>query len=163
MRTLVYKRTHNGDPDERGTFGVNDCMGSVRGWEFEAVIGVGGTGDEPREHGIAEKINWIGIGPHKTPGSPRGPLVTFDHYVYFGETGPALADQAPNLARHIYDMNVRTLMNFTPAEQGEVDAILALAHDEPPSPALSNSAAGAEAQCRVSATTVRRKREPCSC
>ena len=42
MRTLIYKRTHPGDPDEKGRFGICDCMGRVRAWDFEAVIGVGG-------------------------------------------------------------------------------------------------------------------------
>jgi hypothetical protein len=42
MNTLVYKRTHTGDPDESGIFGIHDCMGQVRGWNFGAVIGVGG-------------------------------------------------------------------------------------------------------------------------
>ena len=29
MRTLIYKRTHTGDPDPKtGVFGNNDCMGS---------------------------------------------------------------------------------------------------------------------------------------
>jgi len=26
-RVLVYKRTHHGDPDHYGQFGINDCMG----------------------------------------------------------------------------------------------------------------------------------------
>jgi hypothetical protein len=29
VRVLVYKRTHNGDPDQFGCFGVHDCMGEV--------------------------------------------------------------------------------------------------------------------------------------
>ena len=36
---LIYKRTHTGDPDKNGIFGINNCMGSVRDWEFYAVIG----------------------------------------------------------------------------------------------------------------------------
>jgi hypothetical protein len=48
MRTLIYKRTHPGDPDTTGRFGVCDCMGRVRTWDFEAVIGVGGLSHEPR-------------------------------------------------------------------------------------------------------------------
>jgi len=84
MRTLIYKRTHPGDPDGKGQFGIHGCMGRVRTWRFEAVIGVGGTGAEPRSHGLDGKVNWIGIGPHKmgavdhnsalrTP-TPRNPL-----------------------------------------------------------------------------------------
>jgi hypothetical protein len=30
MRVLVYKRTHNGDPDASGCFGAYDCIGTVR-------------------------------------------------------------------------------------------------------------------------------------
>ena len=37
MRTLVYLRTHNGDPGVEGAFGVHNCMGTTRAWGFEAV------------------------------------------------------------------------------------------------------------------------------
>jgi len=87
------------------------------------VIGVGGTGDEPRRHGIAEKINWIGMGPHKFPGSSRGPLVMFDHFVFF-EKGPLLVAHAPQLARHVYGKNVRSLMVLNHEEAREVETIL---------------------------------------
>jgi hypothetical protein len=43
-RILVYKRTHNGDPDQNGCFGAEDCMGMVRERHFDAVIGIGGIG-----------------------------------------------------------------------------------------------------------------------
>ena len=66
MRTLIYKPTHPGDPDRQGRFGIEDCMGHVRRWGFEAVIGVGGIGAESRSHGRDGKVNWIGIGPHTT-------------------------------------------------------------------------------------------------
>ncbi len=66
MRTLRYKRTHSNDPDPKtGVFGNRDCMGQVRAWDFDAVIGVGGVGDEPKRHGIAGRLTWIGIGPQK--------------------------------------------------------------------------------------------------
>ncbi len=29
LRILTYKRTHIGDPDSIGQFGINDCMGRV--------------------------------------------------------------------------------------------------------------------------------------
>ena len=35
MRTLIYKRTHPGDPDVDGLFGIHDCMGQVRAWSFD--------------------------------------------------------------------------------------------------------------------------------
>jgi hypothetical protein len=51
----------HGDPDpETGQFGIHDCMGRVRTWDFEAVIGVGGLSAKPRS--LAGKVNWIGIG-----------------------------------------------------------------------------------------------------
>lgn len=93
MRTLIYKRTHSGDPDpETGVFGNNDCEGSVRDWDYGAVIGVGGISAEPRRHGIAGKLTWVGIGPQKLFDSSdtRGPRVTFRHFLYFGEYGPLL-------------------------------------------------------------------------
>jgi len=42
MRILIYKRTHTGDPDLKGRFGIHDCMGRVRDYDYDAVIGVGG-------------------------------------------------------------------------------------------------------------------------
>ena len=65
VRTLVYKRTHPGDPNKRGHFGNEDCMGRVRSWDFDAVIGVGGIGSESSSHGLDYKINWVGIGARK--------------------------------------------------------------------------------------------------
>jgi hypothetical protein len=140
-QTLVYKRTHNGDPDPEGRFGAFDCMGSVRARDYHAVIGVGGKGAEPRRLGIAEKVNWIGIGPHKEHGKRRGPVVTFDHFLWLGRDGPALAQVAPALAEHIYGRNVRSLMTFTPREAEEVRSILRIAEDAPPSPALAKGEA----------------------
>src|SRR2546425_11530153 len=62
MRTLIYKRTHSGDPDPTsGLFGVHDCMRRDRARMFDAVIGVGGSGDEPRRSRIAGKLTWVGI------------------------------------------------------------------------------------------------------
>ncbi len=135
MRTLIYKRTHHGDPDESGQFGVHDCMGRVRAWEFGAVIGVGGVGDEPTSHGLDGKVNWIGIGPHKTRvAGKRGPLVTFDHFLFFGSNGPDFEVLAPRLAERIYSRNVRVVMNgLTDSEQKEVAVILQLAKGAPPS------------------------------
>lgn len=121
MPTLIYKRTHNGDPDPHtGTFGNHDCMGRVRAWPFDAVIGVGGAGTEPVRWNIAGKVTWVGIGVH--PGQPagpdhRGPTVMFDHFLYLGEDGPLLADLAPNLAARMYGHNVRAVMHRLPDEE----------------------------------------------
>jgi hypothetical protein len=69
LNTLVYKRTHTGDPCESGIFGCHDCMGQVRSWSFDAVIGVGGKSPRSGDEGIARKINWISINPSKREAS----------------------------------------------------------------------------------------------
>jgi hypothetical protein len=99
MRTFIYKRTHKGDPDKNGCFGIWDCMGKDRGFHFDAVIGVGGIGAEPKAVGIDRKVNWIGIGSQKKRDSQkRGPLVTFEQFVLFEEKGVDLRAVAPRLA-----------------------------------------------------------------
>jgi hypothetical protein len=140
MRTLIYKRTHHGDPDpETGEFGCNNCMGTVRGRRFDAVIGVGGIGPEPRRHGIAGKLTWIGIGARKIYDSAlqNSPRVRFDHFWYQGEHGPLLEHMYPALARRMYDRNVRQLMHSPlPVKTDldrEVEEILCLAMTAPSS------------------------------
>ena len=71
MRILTYKRTHVGDPDEHGRVGIYGCMGRVRNYGFDAVIGIGGIEREPKSFGIDRKINWVGINPKRRP-SPGG-------------------------------------------------------------------------------------------
>lgn len=135
MRTLIYKRTHTGDPDPAsGVFGNNNCMGQIRGWPFDAVIGVGGIGKYAQAEGISRLLPWIGIGAHKTD-DLRRPLVTFDHFSYRGERGPMLDEIAPNLAKHIYGKNVRviTSSSLSETESAEVAKILKLARRAPPS------------------------------
>ncbi|MGH8273791.1 MAG: hypothetical protein ACRES9_05995 [Gammaproteobacteria bacterium] len=133
MITLVYKRTHCGDPDpETGVFGCNDCMGRIRAWYFDAVIGIGGKGDEPKRNQIARKLTWIGIGPHKD-GDPL--LVTFDHFLYCGADGPLLEIKAPKLATRMYDNNARFIKDsFSAEEYSEVCKILRIAEHAPSSP-----------------------------
>jgi hypothetical protein len=134
LRILVYKRTHNGDPDAGGCFGVHDCMGAVRHRDFDAVIGVGGTGDEAGAAGIAGKVNWIGLGPRKTATGKRGPNVRFEHFRDFGTDGPDFAEKAPKLARRMYSRNVRHIIDdFTAAQYAEARALLRLAANSPPS------------------------------
>jgi len=65
MRILTYKRTHTGVPDFHGRFGNHGCMGRVRDFCFDAVIGVGGIGAEARSWDIAGKLTWIGVGPQR--------------------------------------------------------------------------------------------------
>jgi hypothetical protein len=129
MRILVYKRTHPGDPDPTGQFGIGGCMGRVRGLEYDAVIGVGGVGAEPRSYGINGRINWVGVGPKKDWGAaqsidPRGPLVRFEKYKIWEEQGPPLHVEAPLLARRLYEKGARYVLDLSPAEQREAEILL---------------------------------------
>ncbi|SRR5579862_1011128 len=136
MKTLIYKRTHCGDPDkDTGVFGNNNCMKTVRAWPFDAVIGVGGIGCEAQQNCIARKLTWVGVGPHKK-GDQGRPLVTFDHFLYYGEEGPLLETQAPSLAKRIYDRGVRLMWDTSLSDEvrKEVGKILDLAKQAPPSP-----------------------------
>lgn len=135
MRTLIYKRTHTGDPDRAGRFGIYDCMGRVRSWEFDAVIGVAGFGRDATRQGIAGKVTWIGIGPHKLHGgSRRGPLVTFDNFLLLDDEGPSFAARAPKLAARFYSKNIRVMFaTADAAESREVARLLKLARNAPPS------------------------------
>lgn len=114
-RVLLYKRTHIGDPNSEGCFGVSDCMKSVRAWKFDAVIGIGGIKpdrDEP-ENGhnnsaLNRKINWIGIGREDGPRArgSKAPILYFRKFRIFGSDGtkgPFFAKYAPTLAHRMYD------------------------------------------------------------
>jgi hypothetical protein len=106
-------------------------MGQVRGWSFDAVIGVGGKSPWHGYEDIALKITWIGINPRKTA-SPcfRGPLVEFKCFILWDETGPDLETLAPNLFRYMFeDQHVRLVMSQSlPGKmQEEVITILRLA------------------------------------
>ncbi len=141
MRVLVYKRTHTGDPDEKtGTFGCNCCMGAVRGWDFEAVIGVGGIGEAPVKHGIAGKVTWIGIGPHHVPvKDTRAPGVQFDHFKLFDAKGPDFRELAPKLATRMYEGGIRVVLHdLSDAERAEVADLLKLAKKASQSPGLKS-------------------------
>jgi hypothetical protein len=137
VRTFIYKRTHKGDPDKKGRFGINDCMGRDRNFDFDAVIGVGGVGIQAKAAGIDRKVNWIGVGSRKEPPhGRRGSLVTFDHFVLFEEKGKKFRAIAPILARRMYSTNgPRFLFNddLTEVEQREIDRLLAMAKTKPPS------------------------------
>jgi hypothetical protein len=138
MRTLIYKRTHSGDPEPAsGVFGSSEgrgCMGQVRGYQFDAVIGIGGISSWPQREGIAGRLTWVGIGPHKS-GDPAYPLVTFDHFLYWGERGELVRNIAPRLFARIYPRNVRLIMSdsLSDLELAEVATILRRASNAPPS------------------------------
>ena len=135
MNTLIYKRTHTGDPNKSGVFGCHDCMGPVRGRRFDAVIGLGGKRPDRGHEGIAFKVTWVGINPSKIEApNPRfrGPLVEFERFVLWDETGPDVRTVAPNLFRYMFeDQHVRHVMSRSlPREmQEEVLTILRLAED----------------------------------
>lgn len=154
MRILVYKRTHNGDPDQDGCFGAHDCMGSVRGLDYDAVIGIGGIGSEAKSWGIDGKLNWVGIGPKKRAVSgKRGPEVRFEHFLDFGKNGPEFAAAAPKLAERIYSRNVRYLVHLAGQEYNEARAVVRLAQGAPPSgsqrpePSGEKSAGRSDSSC----------------
>src|SRR5580765_289708 len=134
MRILIYKRTHIGDPDEKGRFGIYDCMGSVRDHRYDAVIGVGGIGREPMSFGIDRKVNWVGIGPTKhSVRNGRGALVTFAYLRRWESLGPMLGSFAPLLAKRLYNNGARLLLtNYTSREQAEAESILTWARRQSP-------------------------------
>ena len=110
MRVLIYKRTHTGDPNGDGVFGVNDCMGRVRALNYDAVIGVGGIGAEPVREGIDRKISWIGITPIIGKLFGRGPLISFQHFLLFDQGGPEFGAWAPTVANRFYGNRVRYMI-----------------------------------------------------
>ena len=98
---------------------------------------------------IDGRVTWIGIGPHKTTAKdPRGPLVTFDHFVLFDERGPLLHEHAPRLARHMYEGRVRVLFNPSPEEAKEIAGLLRLARKAPPSSGGNAKLTGRTIPCR---------------
>jgi hypothetical protein len=53
-------------------------MGRVCGYNFDAVIGVGGS---YASGGIAGKIVWMGMGPRKA-GNPKEPILACKHFTW---------------------------------------------------------------------------------
>ena len=144
MRTLIYKRTHIGDPDPKaGVFGNHDCMKSIRDREFDAVIGIGGIGQEPKSWGIDGRLNWIGIYPssHGRHPKSRSRRLIFSHFLYLGADGPLLQGKYPALAAYMYDTNRRSIMHSPSPAGGRLDQdvkkILQLAELAPRSKGLA--------------------------
>jgi len=168
FRILTYKRTHTGDPDPFGNFGINDCMGAVRNRRFDAVIGVGGLGPEPKRWGIAGKLTWVGIGPRRRAGgnNHRGDIVSFDHFKLFDADGPDFRRLAPNLARRIFDGRVRALINgYSGAEFREAVGILRLTQMISAAMSIDSAVERLERGCGKSRTRVqnnRRRRTRCA-
>ena len=151
MRILIYKRTHIGDPDAEGHFGIYDCMGRVRDYDFDAVIGVGGIGAQPQRFGIDRRINWVGIGPTKRRRRiGRGGSVTFSQFRRWENLGPSLDEIAPHLAKRLYDGGARFILTgYTDVERAEAEQILTWARRQSASVSVLNGlgAGGCKSRC----------------
>jgi len=179
---LVYRRTHKGDPDENGVFGINNCMKSVRDWPYDAVIGIGGVSPDKGDEDIAKKINWIGITPKKDEPSVYGipererrdaismedrnthRCVTFEKFKLFEETGHLVKDYAPKLFKYMFEQGriPRTGKNFNEEIYAELLNILSLADDADASKAMGMQSERKKkisgSACKpLSETTVQRK------
>lgn len=101
-------------------------MGQIREYDFDAVIGVGGVGQEPISYGIDRKINWVGIKARKKQVALGYPaVVNFEHFVLLEDKGPLLSSLAPTLAKRLYKSGARFILNsYTEIEKTETDKIL---------------------------------------
>jgi hypothetical protein len=139
MKVLIYKRTHKGDPDKNGIFGSRDCMGRIRNWSFDAVIGIGGSLPWKSDLGIKHKVNWIGLHPKKIAADYyRGDKIAFTHFALFDETGPDIKDLYPNLFYYMFENRKRFDMSSKLPEKvfEEVTQILDLVKNYPASKAI---------------------------
>jgi len=155
---LVYRRTHTGDPCKDGRFGCNDCMKSVRDWDYDAVIGIGGAKPEFKYKGIKERITWIGITPKKEDATADdrermkreygiysdfgGKIVTFDRFLLLDEDGPLVIDVAENLHKYMFiDHKIPRAAKYFENKSiyDELLTILKLADGSPPSQARFNT------------------------
>ncbi|MEI6746760.1 MAG: hypothetical protein WCL34_12430 [Methylococcaceae bacterium] len=141
---LIYKRTHTGDPDQGGIFGVNGCMGRVRSWEFDAVIGIGGKNPDKGDEDIANRINYVGLGakPYSINSKNGHPYVIFDKFILFDDKGDVVFKEDvvnSELFEYLYRKNVRVVkLDKTSQYWGEVKEILKLAENAPPSSGYEN-------------------------
>ena len=140
MKVLIYKRTHKHDPNTDGIFGCQDCMGKIRNWNYDAVIGIGGNSAWKIDADIRHKINWIGLEPKKIPSEKkRGHLVVFSHFKLYEEKGISIKDNFPNLFEYMYgsrkrfDMSSELPINV----YEEVETILNLVKSSPASKAYN--------------------------
>jgi hypothetical protein len=107
MKVLIYKRTHKGDPDKEGIFGNQDCMGRIRNWNYDAVIGIGGNVPWKNDVEIKHKINWIGLEPKKINPNNRGAKVVFSHFELYEGEGENIKTHFPNLFKYMYGSRKR--------------------------------------------------------
>lgn len=118
MKVLLYKRTHTGDPNSAGIFGCYNCMGRVRSWKYDAVIGLGSLTPWKNSIGIAGKVTWIGVHPTRFMGPYKDPQVQFERFILLNEKGPLFSVVAPTLAKRI--RMVRAMMTYSEAEYKEI-------------------------------------------
>lgn len=137
MATLVYKMTHKGDPDcDLGLWGIEDCMGQVRWFDFDAVIGIGGRSWWTNQTCRTGEIVWIGLDPQKIAvRGKRGPIVRFAHFLYFQEGEMMFSKIAPKLNKSMYMCRFR-LYGFSQTEEKEIETIRKLAIKAGPSSLL---------------------------
>lgn len=126
MRILTYKRTHTGDPDNRGIFGINDCMGIIRNRSFDAVVGIGSKSPWNNSKQISGKVTWVGVGPFRIKSSIyRGDLIAFENFVLLDGDGPEFEAIAPNLAKRFYQGKARSIINsYSKVEKQEIHALI---------------------------------------
>ncbi|HEV8366783.1 MAG TPA: hypothetical protein VGQ39_02435 [Pyrinomonadaceae bacterium] len=150
MRILTYKRTHVGDPDKKGRFGIYDCMRSVRSYEYDAVIGVRGVGREPKSFGIDNRINWVGMNPLKYQSRKfAGVEVTFQHFLLLDDQGPLLKELAPLLAERMYVLGARILLSgYSVDEQAEAERIINWSRRQSPPLFKSTNRSGGPKGCK---------------
>jgi hypothetical protein len=160
MATLVYKMTHRGDPDsDLGFWGVEDCMGQVRRYGFDAVIGIGGRSWWTNQTNRTGEIVWIGLGPETVDQGKRGPVLRFAHFRYFREGELMLRAIAPNLEKSMHKRRFR-LYGFSQIQEQEIAQIRKLANKAGPSAHVTSQASSSQ----VGEEGCRRKlcrRKPC--
>ncbi|HEA3089964.1 TPA: hypothetical protein RVR74_002281 [Aeromonas salmonicida] len=150
-RILVYKRTHTGDPSLAGDFGVNDCMGKIREYDYDAVIGVGGIGDEPAKYGIQRKVNWVGIKSGQSPKliSARGDIIHFNEFVLLEHQGPYFEVLAPLLAKRLYEGRARFILSsLSQQELIEANRVIEYCLKLKPIKQLESNSLRCEPSCR---------------
>ena len=155
VRILTYKKTHTGDPDNRGTFGINDCMGTVRNRQFDAVVGIGSKLPWSDSKEIAGKVTWVGVGPFRMKlATHRGDLIAFEKFVLLNGNGPDFEKVAPNLAKRFYHGNARSILNsYSKVEKEELDRLIS-------GLLISNDCKSNKA--KVTEDKLKKRREKCS-
>lgn len=136
MKILIYKRTHKGDPARKGIFGNQDCMGRIRNWDYDAVIGIGGKTPWPGHQDIKYKVNWVGLGPKRiSSNGRRADRIIFSHFKLYDERGSNIEEKFPNLFEYMYGNRKRFDMSLNLPDEVflEVQEILRPIQDCPQS------------------------------